>query len=102
MDDGVLLPLTHMDLPMRQCTGSICAVCQPSVAFVSQECNLVNRFPLVCLFTFLQLNIFHKLKGRRGIFQVQTVATILQVKAATAVKSLFPEVLYVLIFQAML
>lgn len=54
---------THMDLPIRKCTGSICAGCQSSFAFVNQECNLVNRFPLVCLFTFLQLNIFHKLKG---------------------------------------
>lgn len=86
---------THMDLPIRQCTGNICAVYQSSFAFVNQECNLVNRFPLVCLFTFLQLNIFHKLKGWRGIFQVQTLATVLQVKAAIAVKSQFPEVLHV-------
>lgn len=92
---------THMDLPIRQCTGRICAVCQSASVFVNQECNLVSRLPLVCQFKFLQLNIFHKLKGWRGRFQFQTVATVLQVKAAIAVKSQFPEVLYVLILQTM-
>lgn len=60
---------THMDLPIRQHTGSICPVCQSFFAFVNQECKTVHSFPLVYQLTFLQLDNFHTLKDSRGIFK---------------------------------
>lgn len=67
VDNGVWKSL--FPLPNTHRYGSMCPVCQPFFTLVNQE--LVQfHFPLLCLFTFLQLSNFYKSKGSGGVFKV--------------------------------